>query len=50
LRCKITVFFAYLQIIWKFYVNQKLAGSQKRNKKDQKRFLFKKKTIKILPL
>lgn len=38
LRCKSTVFFAYVQIFSKFYVNQKLAGSQKRNKKDQKQF------------
>ena len=41
LRCKVTTFFAYLQIFSKFYVNQKLAGSQKRNKKDQKQFLKK---------
>ncbi len=31
--CKVTTFFAYLQIFSKFYVNQKLAGSQKQNKK-----------------
>ena len=42
LRCKVTTFFAYLQIFSKFYVNQKLAGSQKRNKKDQKQFKRKK--------